>query len=344
MQPQDVIAVVGSCAPERFGAARRLAQRTESPFIPASRLAMCAEPIPEAASLVQWTASRRRTVVEFPTITSMTDLIATLSDTAESGTRLLDIICVIDAAHILDDLRRDDYIVRRSMQSAEGRSRSLITVEQIEFASTALLVGWEALSTPDLSTVMALISHLSPLARLRLHGAGPEHVAPFAPHTADHERPGWVGILNDDFSPHMTDPRVSFLRYERLRPMHPERLSRLLDERVAAGAFGTVLRSAGFCRLASRPRITGRWEHVGQMFSLHPLLSDHGLAAEDDAAIFGQNLAFIGLDLDRAALVEALDAAVLDDDEFAAGPHAWARLSDPFPVSRTAAERSDRGE
>jgi G3E family GTPase len=219
-----------------------------------------------------------------------------------------------------------------------------VAVEQIEFASTVLLVNWAPLSTPDLSTVMALVSHLSPHARLRLDrgeegGAERpgEHPGEPVAYSVGQERPGWVGILNEDFDPHITDPRVAFFRYEQLRPMHPGRLSRLLDGDFSRGAFGTVLRSAGFCRLASRPRVTAKWEHVGQMFSMHPLIADDEYEDDDEVLGFGQDIAGIGLDLDRPALVAALDEAALTDEEFAAGPAAWAGFADPFPVSRTSA-------
>ncbi|MBK0419600.1 GTP-binding protein [Leucobacter sp. CSA1] len=339
----DVTAVIGSCSPERLGAARRLAQQTGSMVIPASRLAISPAPLDEAASLVPWAYTEGRAVVEFPAGVPVTHIIGMLAD-AEEGTRLVDVTCVVDACHLLDDLQREDYLVRRGPLGVEGRSRALITAEQIEFASTVLLVNWEPLSTPELSTTMSLINHLGPSARLRLHRSGPESPPSRTIYSAGQERPGWIGILNEDFSPHMTDPRVGAFRYENLRPMHPERLSRLLDDRVARGAFGTVVRSAGFCRLATRPGITGQWEHVGQMFSLHPLANDADAWAgdeDDEVLAVGQDIAFIGLDLDRPALVTALDEATLTDEEFAAGPSAWASYPDPFPVSQTAIDRAE---
>jgi G3E family GTPase len=64
------------------------------------------------------------------------------------------------------------------------------------------------------------------------------------------ERAGWVRALNDEHDPYMTDPRVSTVRYERLRLFHPSRLAAALDE-IDTGRFGLLLRSAGFA--GSRP-------------------------------------------------------------------------------------------
>lgn len=337
MTPIDVIAVVGSCAPERQRAARRLAEEHRSVLVPAARLALAPDPLAEALALVPWAYREGRSVVELPTLTPMTELIGTLCE-AEERIRLIGITCVVDASHLLDELRRDDYFVLRSREGETGYARALVAVEQIEFASTVLLVNWEPLSTPDLSTLMALVGHLSPHARLRLERSGhPEQPSEPVVFSAGQERPGWVGILNEDFDPHLTDPRVSSFRYEQLRPMHPERLSALLDGGFSRGAFGSVIRSAGFCRLASRPRVTAQWEHVGQMFSMHPLIADDEYADDDEMLGFGQDIAFTGIDLDRRGLVAALDAAALTDAEFAAGPAVWAGFADPFPVSRSSA-------
>lgn len=339
MTPIDVIAVVGSCEPERHRAARRLAEEARAALVPAARLAVAPDPLAEAVALAPWAYREGRAVVEFPTPAPMTELIGTLCE-AEGRVRLIGVTCIVDASHLLDDLRRDDYFVRYSREGERGYARALTAVEQIEFASTVLLVNWELLSTPELSTTMALVGHLSPRARLRLDRAGeraaPPSVAPVA-FSAGQERPGWVGILNEDFDPHLTDPRVASFRYEQLRPMHPGRLSTLLDGGFARGEFGNVLRSAGFCRLASRPRITAKWEHVGRMFSMHPLIADDEYEDDDEMLGFGQDIAFTGLDLDRPGLVAALDAAALTDAEFAAGPAVWAGFEDPFPVSRSSA-------
>jgi hypothetical protein len=115
----------------------------------------------------------------------------------------------------------------------------------------------------------------------------------------------------------------------------------LLDERIERGEFGTVLRSSGLCRLATRPGITTEWSHVGCMFSLEPMGSDEQIARFGDSLTLGQDLAFIGLDLDTAGLAAALDETALTDEEFEAGAAEWSRCPDPFPLWQEIAGGSD---
>ncbi|ALJ19805.1 GTP-binding protein [Microbacterium sp. No. 7] len=332
----DVIAVVGSCGAERQRHAERLAETTGRMLVSARRLALSPDPVDEAAALASWADTPAGAVLEFPHETLTTEVIGALA-APDATTRLLDVVCVADASHLLDDLRRETYARRLAPpwwhpSPPQYVAHAMLTVTQLEYASVIVLVNWEPLPTATLSTVMSLISHLAPHARLRLQrdGAGQWPAGP--PYTPAQTRAGWLGILSDDFDPHMTDPRVRAMRYENVRPLHPGRLERLLDDRIEPGELGTVIRSAGFCRFATRPHLVGRWEHVGSMISFEPLGGDDLVADDDELLAVGQDLAFIGIDLDRDALAAALDATALTDEELAAGPAAWAGFADPFPT------------
>ena len=333
MEHVDVIAVIGNCAPERRSFAGGLAKRRSRSLIVADRLAAHPDPGLEAVAIAPWIRSRTGVVVEFPAHASTIELIGAFTDPAAS-TRLSEVVCVVDATHLLDDLIDDEFIATR--RDPEGRvieltARALLAVRQLEFASTIVLVGWEALDTPELATLMALVSSLSPQARLRLHTGDDDTVGlATTPYARESDRPGWVALLNGDADPCMTDARVSGFRYEQLRPLHPQRLKTLFDTRIEAGEFGTLIRSAGDCRFATRPGILLHWEHVGQTISL--LEQDIDPSHEEALELpLGQELACIGLDLDHDGLRAALDETALTDDELAAGPEAWAAYPDPFP-------------
>lgn len=340
MDAVNVVAVVGGCAPERRRYARRLALADGRMLVPATALTLTPDPAEMAATLSRRAEPASGAVVEFTADIDATALIGALTH-PESGIRLTGLVCVVDATHLLDDLNRTDHIRTRSPRAISDLTAiALLTAMQLEYASSIVLVNWAALETPRLSLTMALISHLSPRARLRLHREGIEVLEDQATYSSAQERPGWIGILNSDFAPHMTDRRVSALRYEHVRPLHPARLTALLD-RIERGEFGLVIRSAGFCRLATRPQATVRWEHVGRTISLFPLEEDGRIDDGGELLAIGQELAIIGVDLRLAALRAAFDDAALSDGELAAGPRLWSTFPDPFPAWRSVPDHSD---
>lgn len=341
----DAVAVVGACVPERQEYARRLARSRGSVMVPAHRVSQNPAVVDQTRDLLRRVPDHVGILVEYPMEIPAMDVIAELAGPG-AETRLQDLICVVDVAHLLADLEGQVY-VRLPFPAAEGEedvahfaSRAELIVTQIEFSSAVLLVNWQQLPRQRLSLVMALISHLSPQARLDLvdldHGleeAGQE-IAGTEPYSAEQTRAGWVSLLNRDFAPEFHSPAVGALRYEQLRLFHPGRLHDLLTEQLESGDFGLVLRSAGFCRLATRAHVTARWEQVGTQFSLTPLAFDHQLGEADELLAIGQELAFIGLGLDVEALRQALDSAALTDAELSAGPGLWATFPDVFPEWR----------
>lgn len=327
MDPIEITAILGACAPERRAFAEQHSHRTGSALLPAARLSGSAEPLLEAIALAPWFGPAGALTVELPADVRATDAIG-LFDADSERLRLSHLICVVDAAHLLTDVMRDDYIAQRGGSLFVARAELLVT--QMEYASQIVFVNWESMATAHLSALMALAHHLAPEARLRLHQNGYGQAAAPATFSRFQDRAGWIAVLNEEFDPYMTDPRVTAFRYTHERPLHPDRLQTVLDHRIEPGEFGFVVRSAGFCRLASRARTVAGWNHVGRVISLEPIGGDEVSAAGELLAI-GQDLAFIGVDLDTAGLTAALDAAALTDAEFAAGPGTWQQFPDPFP-------------
>jgi len=126
--------------------------------------------VTEAVSFVPWCTRGAGALVEFPEHTDVTELIG-VGAAPGSGLTLREVVCVVDAAHLIADLHRTDYVIHPASHPAHWRhtARALLTVMGIEFASTVVLVNWEPLNTPELSSVMGLVNHLSPRVRLRLH-------------------------------------------------------------------------------------------------------------------------------------------------------------------------------
>lgn len=326
MQATEVIAVLGARASRRDTIATDVAEDTDSVLVSVGGRSEGGDHTSEVVDILTRTAPARAVVV-FPGDTSATDVIGALTD--DDALRLTEVICVIDAPRFFEDLSAEDYVRLGDSPTPFFVAAALRTVQQIEHASLLVLTDWRSVSTRDLSVVMSALSHLAPRARLQLHrGAPVPQTAAFDERT---HQPGWAQILSEDFSPHMTDPRVSAFRYEHIHPFHPDRVRVLLEDGFGTDAFGTVLRSAGFCRFATRSGVIGSWDHVGQMIAFDPLALDEQTPPGDVLAL-GQDIAFLGLDLDHAHLTAALDAAVLTAAEMMAGPREWATYPDPFPA------------
>lgn len=277
----------------------------------------------------------RRHRVDVRDLTADTDPVLLHATLHSSAT-----ITVVDARHALDDLRGPTPLRRGGIDSrGDVGARARQFAQFVELATAVVLVNWESVPTTELSLLMTVLSHLGPTARLRLsRGAADDLVAlrgdlggAFPPAG---ERPGWTRILNDEHDPFLTDRRVVSMRYEQLRPFHPERLMAALES-LDSGRHGILLRSAGLCRIATRPNVVARWEHAGSAIWIDPQQDDDGLAE------VGQDLALTGIDLNREVLRRTLDDAVLTDAELASGPHAWRRFADPLPAWPDVA-RSDR--
>lgn len=319
--------VAGICVPERRRYAAALAEMTARRLVRISERPRVRredrDPIPSERSL--GSGELWRFVADIGTDIDLPHL-----DLATDPR--IPVVCVVDALHLLEDLA-DRHPLIEAARPGDDRgdvgARARRAVSFIEGATLISFVNWETVDTARLALVMTIASHLNPAARVRLSRgpaddiraltSGPQVSPPLL------ERAGWVHMLNDKHDPHMTDARVTTLRYEQPRPFHPARLAAALDD-IESGRHGHILRSAGFCRLATRASVLARWDHVGSAIWLDPLSSDL------DAAPTVQDIAFTGLGVDAHMLRAALDDAAVTDDELMAGPTAWLDFEDPLPT------------
>lgn len=314
------IAIMGVCAPERRTYAERTAATLDRPLQVLRHADLrSAHALPHPRTR----ADGDELVIDLGTDV---DLIHAIT---ARGAADVEAVCVVDARHMVGDLLDDAALVAsaapgdtRGDVGARARQAALA----LELATRIVWINWEQVPTSALAVQMALASHLNPLAVVRLSRDPLSDLRSEASHEGEIlERAGWVRALNGEHDPYMRDNRVMTLRYEQLRPFHPARLSAALD-RLDEGAAGRLVRSAGFCRLASRPGILARWEHVGSAMWIEPLGADDGRMG------LGQEIAFTGLDLSAPKLAHLLDQAALTDDELAAGPSAWVSFDDPLPA------------
>jgi G3E family GTPase len=130
--------------------------------------------------------------------------------------------------------------------------------------------------------------------------------------------PGWAEELAGSHTPETEEYGIRSVTYRADRPFHPARLAAALAD------WEGVLRSKGFCHVASRPHTLAVWSQAGPNLTIEPGEQLAGHTAR-------QELVFIGVDLDRDEPRRRLDPALLTDAELAAGPAAWRRFPDPLP-------------
>lgn len=247
---------------------------------------------------------------------------ATLGDLA----RLDTMVTVVDAANFLPELVAGDGLAERGLDQYEDDERTVsdLLMDQVEFADVIVVNKLDLVDAVDADRLRAALARLNPAARIvpARHG----EVAPAAilgTRLFDLERaqqaPGWVRELNGDHTPETEEYGISSTVFRAERAFHPERLWRFVTEELDSGAYGQVLRSKGFFRLAGRDRVTGLWSQAGAVARFEP-------AGAREPGGQSQELVFIGTELRPEALRQALTACLVRPDELGTS---W---SDPFPA------------
>jgi G3E family GTPase len=273
-------------------------------------------------------------LIESTGISEPMPVAATFEWEFEDGFRLGDLatldtmVTVVDASTFLTELTKGESLAERDMGAAEGDARSIadLLVDQVEFADVLLLNKTDLVSDERLGMVETTIRRLNPNARLLRtdHGVvDPADVLAtglFDPIAAA-DLPGWDEEIADGHTPETEEYGIGSTVFRAARPFHPLRLAQALD-----GMRG-LLRSKGFCWIATRPDIAAIWSQAGPNLVIEP--AQPWATAEFPP---GQELVFIGVRMDRDDVHARLSWATLDDDEFAAGERAWLTYPDPLPT------------
>jgi G3E family GTPase len=178
--------------------------------------------------------------------------------------------------------------------------------------------------------------------------------------------PGWMKELRGEHTPETEAYGITSFVYRARKPFHPQRFHRMVTQ-----GLGNVIRSKGFFWLATRMdwvgelstvgaatmhQAAGFWfaaRHrvdggrvdqpyaVGERVTAAPPDADEVHDPAEYAAMtrlwdkhWGdrrQEIALIGIGLDRRALTADLDACLLTAREMNEGPRLWRNYPDPFP-------------
>lgn len=257
------------------------------------------------------------------------------------------IFTVIDVATWLDDATGEDLLEERGLIAGPEDERTLaqVLISQVEFADVLIHSG----TAPDAWTASKTSAVLDRLAagvpRIALGGLDATMALSAVPATAR------LGALTDMHGPLLrgqpplgADCGVSTLLYSARRPFHPARLHDAIEVLLDG-----VVRTRGRAWVASQPDAALWIESAGGGLGIGRagtwLAADDGPDWEDVtperramASLrwdprFGdraQDLVVITYLRSPGDIEDALDAALLTDDELAAGPSVWATYEDPF--------------
>jgi len=272
-----------------------------------------------------------------------------LSDVSELDT----MVTVVDAVNFLID-----YDEAKSLQETgehlgdeDERSVSDLLVEQVEFADVILISKTDMVASNVLQRLTAVLKTLNTEAEIIPIEAGKVPIeqivgtGKFSFERAQ-QAPGWLKEMRGEHVPETEEFGIGSFTFTARRPFHPQKFYNFLH---GEDIQGKLIRSKGYFWLASRPEFAGQWSQAGGMARYGfagmfwkavprerwPEDKDYLASIEKSwQEPFGdmrQELVFIGQNLDRDKVVDALNNCLLDDDELMAGREHWQKLPDPFP-------------
>ncbi|NJL04740.1 MAG: GTP-binding protein [Chloroflexaceae bacterium] len=272
---------------------------------------------------------------------------ASLSEVAQLDT----LVTVVDGETFLHDYLSAQTLKERELATGDEDRRTIVDllVEQVEFANVLVINKLDRAHPQDVARLEGLLHTLNPTAQIIRTSHGQVALAAILNTSLfDMEQaqraPGWFRELQGTHTPETEEYGISSFVYRQRAPFHPQRLMRVIQSSV----FRQVLRSKGYIWLASRPAHVGVWSKAGRFLGVSPggywwsAVPPERWPTDPDwyeqfqrdwHPEFGdrrQEIVCIGINMDRAAIVQALDNALLTPAELVEGLAAWAHYPDPF--------------
>lgn len=266
-------------------------------------------------------------------------------------------VTLVDSATFNTELSTIDSLADRQMATGAGDKRSVVEllIDQVEFADVIILNKTDLVSPSQLAAVRAVVTRLNPDAEVicsRFSDVPLEKVLNTGRFDLEKARaaPGWLRSLAGQHIPESVEFGITSFVFRRRRPFHPGRLWALLHG-AERGRFEHVVRSKGSAWFATEwgNEHSVSWSGAGKVYRLavssawwvtvgrEDWPEDQVALIEStwDAGGLGdrqQELVFIGVGMDAAAVEAALDEALLSEAEYAAGPEGWSKLDEPFKL------------
>jgi len=299
-------------------------------------------------------------VIESTGISEPLPVAETFTFADEDGVSLSDVatldtmVTVVDAVNFLKDYDEAKYLKESGESLGEDDERSVadLLVDQVEFADILLISKTDLVEASEVNRLKAILKTLNTHAQIIPISLGKIDIDKVInTNLFDFERaekaPGWLKEMQGEHVPETEEYGISSFSYVARRPFYPEKIHNLLHD---TKRFGKLIRSKGYFWLGTRPEFVGQWNQAGG-------IARYGFAGrfwksvpkkdwpEDQESLdiikkqwvepFGdmrQELVFIGQNLDKEGMCEALDDCLLTDEDILKGKAHWATFTDPFPA------------
>ncbi len=262
-------------------------------------------------------------------------------------------VTVVDAVNFIKDYEEAKYLQETGESLGEDDDRSIadLLVDQIEFADVILLSKTDLVKKEDIKKLKAIIKTLNtqaeiiPITEGRVEIDKVLNTGLFNFDKAK-EAPGWLKEMRGDHIPETEEYGISSFTYKARRPFYPEKFYNFLH---STEQYGKLIRSKGFFWLGSRLEYAGQWSQAGGIarYGYAGLFwrsvprkdwptDEQALASIKENWIepFGdmrQELVFIGQNLDKTAMIDALNDCLVSEEDLDEGKDFWESMSDPFP-------------
>jgi len=270
-----------------------------------------------------------------------------LSDYARLDTT----VTVVDAFNFIRDYESPDTLASRKVAAFSGDERGVVDllVDQVEFSDVIIVNKTDLVTAGELEGLLALLRRLNPAATLlptqraavplssvALTGAFSMERAATAP--------GWLKELRGSHTPETAEYGITSFVFRAARPFHPARLFSLIRA-GKFGALGCVIRSKGFAWLAVDGGMdeVALWSQAGRVWQLAQGRAwwatvprsqwPASLKIKEHSERYGDRsseIVFIGKGMVESVVRAALESALVNDEEWEAGPALWDSLDDPF--------------
>ncbi|MFX3634248.1 MAG: GTP-binding protein [Candidatus Pristimantibacillus sp.] len=263
--------------------------------------------------------------------------------------RLDCMVTVVDAYRFWQDYSSGETLLDRSQAVGEEDTREVVDllIDQIEFCDVLLLNKCDMVAEEELVELEGVLRKLQPRAKLIRTVKGivePSEIlnTGLFDFEAASRSAGWIKELEAPVhTPETEEYGISSFVYERVKPFHPMRLMKWMEEWPT-----DVVRAKGIMWLASRGQQAQSISQAGPSIQFGPaglwaaalpeeeravLLEEEHELSEKWHAEYGDRInkvVFIGIALDRADIEASLDECLLSGEEMAED---WSSFADPFP-------------